>query len=99
MTIIIISIIICSIFRPAEITPVFICICNAVSDKRIRQEAAGAGRVLTLRDLKETLSVGTCCGKCMPAARTLLDGLNGPVRSAASRTAMNAIPMATALAA
>lgn len=47
-----------------------VCICKAVSDKRIRR-AASEG-VVTLRDLSRELGVGTCCGKCVPQARELL---------------------------
>lgn len=50
----------------------FICVCKAVSDKRIRS-AVAEGRVVHLRDLTRELSVGTCCGKCVPEARELLD--------------------------
>lgn len=47
-----------------------VCICKAVSDKRIRR-AASEG-IVTLRDLSRELGVGTCCGKCVPQARELL---------------------------
>ncbi len=47
-----------------------VCICKAVSDKRIRR-AASEG-VVSLRDLSRELGVGTCCGKCVPQAREVL---------------------------
>ncbi len=47
-----------------------VCICKAVSDKRIRR-AASEG-VTTLRELSRKLGVGTCCGKCVPQAREVL---------------------------
>lgn len=47
-----------------------VCICKAVSDKRIRH-AASEG-VITLRELSRELGVGTCCGKCVPQAREVL---------------------------
>lgn len=50
----------------------FVCVCKAVSDKRIRA-AVAEGRVISLRDLTRELSVGTCCGKCVPQARQILD--------------------------
>lgn len=50
----------------------FVCICKAVSDSRIRS-AVAEGRVVSLRDLSRELSVGTCCGKCLPQAREVLD--------------------------
>ena len=47
-----------------------VCICKAVSDKRIRTAANGG--VTTLRELSRELGVGTCCGKCVPQAREIL---------------------------
>lgn len=48
----------------------YICVCKAVSDKRIHR-AVGEG-ACTVRDLSRTLGLGTSCGKCVPAARELL---------------------------
>jgi bacterioferritin-associated ferredoxin len=50
----------------------FVCVCKAVSDKRIHA-AVAEGRAVSLRDLTRELSVGTCCGKCVPLAREVLD--------------------------
>jgi bacterioferritin-associated ferredoxin len=47
-----------------------VCICKAVSDKRIRNAAKDG--VTTLRELSRELGVGTCCGKCVPQAREIL---------------------------
>ncbi len=48
----------------------YVCICNAVTDQEIRDAIdAGARR---MRDLRETLGVAGCCGKCAPEARQLL---------------------------
>jgi bacterioferritin-associated ferredoxin len=48
----------------------YICICKAVSEKRIlRAVAEGA---VTLRDLRDRTELGTQCGKCVPHAYTLL---------------------------
>ncbi|AXQ27435.1 (2Fe-2S)-binding protein [Solimonas sp. K1W22B-7] len=49
-----------------------VCVCKAVSDRHIRR-AAAAGEVVSLRDLTRELGLGTCCGKCVPAAREVLD--------------------------
>lgn len=48
----------------------YVCICRAVSDKRIAQ-AVGQGAT-TLKDLRERTGLGTCCGKCVPQAYALL---------------------------
>jgi len=50
----------------------FVCVCKAVSDKRIKA-AVAEGRAISLRDLTRELSVGTCCGKCVPQAKEVLD--------------------------
>ena len=47
-----------------------ICVCKAVSDRHIRA-AVNCGAT-NLRDLTRELGVGTCCGKCVPEARTIL---------------------------
>jgi bacterioferritin-associated ferredoxin len=47
-----------------------ICVCKAVSDRAIRTAVkAGAN---SLRDLTRDLGVGTCCGKCLPEAKSSL---------------------------
>ncbi len=48
-----------------------VCVCKAVSDRHIRRSVA-AGEVVSLRDLTRELGLGTCCGKCVPAAREVL---------------------------
>lgn len=50
----------------------FICVCKAVSHSRIEAVVA-EGRAVSLRDLTRELSVGTCCGKCVPLAKEVLD--------------------------
>ncbi|WP_293370478.1 (2Fe-2S)-binding protein [Nevskia sp.] len=48
-----------------------ICVCKAVSDKTIRRSVE-QGEVMSLRDLTRDTGLGTCCGKCVPAARSTL---------------------------
>lgn len=48
----------------------YICLCNAVSERRI--QASVSEGACTMRDLTRELKVGTCCGKCIPAAREAL---------------------------
>ena len=44
----------------------YVCICKAVSEKRIaRAVSEGA---ITLKDLRERTGLGTNCGKCVPQA-------------------------------
>jgi len=48
-----------------------ICVCKAISDKTIRRSVEH-GEVISLRDLSRETGLGTCCGKCVPAARATL---------------------------
>lgn len=48
----------------------YVCVCNAVTDSQIRQAVEQGAR--SLRDLREGLGVGTCCGRCAPCASGLL---------------------------
>lgn len=48
----------------------YICVCNAVTERDIGSAVArGCG---TLRQLREQLGVGECCGRCAGCARALL---------------------------
>ena len=48
----------------------YVCICNAVTEREIRQ-AVGLG-VKTLKELREGLGVAGDCGKCGSCARDIL---------------------------
>lgn len=47
-----------------------VCICNNVSDRKIRQ-AVDAG-MTSMTELRDHLDIGTCCGKCHPSAKRIL---------------------------
>ena len=47
-----------------------VCVCNNVSDRRIRQ-AVDDG-MTSLAELREHLNVGTCCGKCHSCAKGVI---------------------------
>ena len=47
-----------------------ICVCKAVSDRQIK--AAVKDGATSMRDLTRELGVGSCCGKCVPDARSTL---------------------------
>lgn len=55
---------------PIYICLMFICMCNAVTDREIRQ-CAELG-VATVADLKDALGVSAECGKCACAADQIL---------------------------
>lgn len=51
-------------------TAMYVCICNAVSDREIRGAVKLGAR--TMDDLSSLLGVGTCCGKCTDCAKSVL---------------------------
>jgi bacterioferritin-associated ferredoxin len=51
-------------------SPMIVCVCKAVSDRQIRHAVKGGAN--SLRDLTRELGVGTCCGKCLPEAKSAL---------------------------
>jgi bacterioferritin-associated ferredoxin len=49
----------------------YVCVCRAVSDSKIRHAVAqGACNV---RALKDQFGLGSVCGRCVPEARELLE--------------------------
>jgi bacterioferritin-associated ferredoxin len=60
----------------------YICICNGITDRAIR-ECAEAG-CCSLRDLEGSLGVGAGCGRCREAAAEILEkaSLGTPVAAA-----------------
>jgi bacterioferritin-associated ferredoxin len=48
----------------------YVCVCNAVTDREIR--SAVALGVRSLADLQTTLGVATCCGRCADCARGIV---------------------------
>jgi bacterioferritin-associated ferredoxin len=49
---------------------VYVCICNAISDKQIRQAAARGAT--TVMDLTKELGVASGCGSCRETAAEIL---------------------------
>ena len=48
----------------------YVCICNAVTDREIRQcVALGAD---TFEQVRDCLGISTCCGRCEPVAREIV---------------------------
>jgi bacterioferritin-associated ferredoxin len=50
---------------------VFVCVCNAVTDREIR--ACAELGVVTLDDLRTHIGVANCCGRCARTAEQLLN--------------------------
>ena len=62
----------------------YVCVCNAVSDKQI-VKAAREG-ACCMRELRERLGVGARCGKCIPTAREVLHAHAAPGHASADAT-------------
>jgi len=48
----------------------YVCICNAVTDRQIRHAVRGG--VVTFEQLRMQLPIARCCGRCEPHARQVL---------------------------
>ena len=48
-----------------------VCVCNNISDREIRQ-AVDLG-LSSMAELRRDLGVATCCGKCAPCAKQVLN--------------------------
>lgn len=48
----------------------YVCVCNAVTDRDIG--SAVAEGCCSLRELRDQLGVGNCCGRCTGCARDVL---------------------------
>jgi len=53
------------------IDAMYICLCNAVTERDIR--ACAEEGACSLRDLERCLGVGTACGRCKQSAKELLN--------------------------
>jgi bacterioferritin-associated ferredoxin len=49
----------------------YVCLCNAVTDRQIR-EAVDEG-AQSMRALRQQLGVASCCGRCAPYAKQVLE--------------------------
>ncbi len=47
-----------------------VCICHNVSDKAIRKAIASGAE--SLHQVRSQLNLGSCCGKCLPCAKTIV---------------------------
>lgn len=50
----------------------YVCVCKAVTESRIRRAVAEGAT--SLRDLRNSHGLGTGCGKCVPQAHEFLKG-------------------------
>lgn len=48
----------------------YVCVCNAVTERHIGDAVAEGCR--SVRELRERLGVGACCGRCTACARQVM---------------------------
>lgn len=60
------------IASPLWVVAMYVCICNAVTDKMIR--AAAAAGAANLADLERMTGCSGCCGNCAEVAEEVLHG-------------------------
>lgn len=49
----------------------YVCLCRAVTDRQIRESVENGAS--NFREVRAELDVGTCCGRCVPEARELIN--------------------------
>lgn len=75
----------------------YLCVCKAVSERTARRAIRDEG-VISLRELSRRHGVGTCCGKCVPAARQLLEDEVAACMPPKAASAFDAMPTTPAAA-
>ena len=58
----------------------YVCVCNAVKDRDLREAAASGCR--SFGEIQARTKVSTCCGRCEPMAREIVDEALGHRRCA-----------------
>lgn len=49
----------------------YVCLCRGITDQDIKDAIQDGAE--TYRDIREQLDLGTCCGRCAPEARSILN--------------------------
>jgi bacterioferritin-associated ferredoxin len=57
----------------------YICLCNGITDREIRQCAASG--VCSMPELECSLGIGVSCGRCREAAVEILEEFRSPVQT------------------
>ncbi len=61
------------------LTAMYVCVCNAVKERDLRQAASGCR---SFGEVQVLTKVSTCCGRCEPMAREIVDEALGHRRCA-----------------
>ncbi len=58
------------------LSSMFVCVCNAVTDRRIAELAASG--VQSVEELRRVSGCGDCCGQCTDEAEAILHSISVP---------------------
>lgn len=49
----------------------YVCLCRGITDQDIKDAVANGAE--SYREIRELLDLGTCCGRCAPEARSIIN--------------------------
>jgi bacterioferritin-associated ferredoxin len=49
----------------------YVCLCRGITDQDIKDAVANGAE--SFREIRDLLDLGTCCGRCAPEARNLIN--------------------------
>ncbi|TCM71006.1 bacterioferritin-associated ferredoxin [Acinetobacter calcoaceticus] len=49
----------------------YVCLCRGITDQDIQDAVANGSE--SFREVRDLLDLGTCCGRCVPEARALIN--------------------------
>ena len=49
----------------------YVCLCRGITDQDIKEAIANGAE--SIRDIRDTLDLGTCCGRCVPEAKSIIN--------------------------
>lgn len=49
----------------------YVCLCRGITDQDIKQAMADGAE--SFRDIRDSLDLGTCCGRCVPEAKSIIN--------------------------
>lgn len=52
-------------------TPMYVCLCRGITDQDIKDAVASGAE--SYREVRERLDLGTCCGRCAPEAKSIIN--------------------------
>lgn len=49
----------------------YVCLCRGITDQDIQEAVANGSE--SFREIRDLLDLGTCCGRCVPEARSIIN--------------------------